>query len=287
MTHLVVLAAGMGSRFGGDKQLAEFGKKQLTLMEYNIEHAFNVGFREVTLIIRESLLSVLQERVIPRLPVPLKLNVVFQEMMDTPVHNSKVENRKKPLGTAHALWCAREHLKSKFCVINADDYYGASAFSSLFDATKNRNDEYLLVAFQLAKTLSEHGGVNRGVCQLDESNRLIDIVEVEDIKQSQGGYSGHCFSLGKRQIKTLEKNQLVSMNCWLFTPAIVPALEFALTNLLNAESYTDSSECYLPSVVMSQIEDEQLTVRVTTTNDQWFGVTYAQDAVSIDEQLSL
>lgn len=285
MAHLVVLAAGMGTRFGGDKQLAEFGQKQLTLMEYNIAHAYRAGFREVTLIIRESISAVINQRVLPRLPKPLKVNVVFQKMSDTPIKSTMLLKRKKPLGTAHALWCARAFLKSKFCVINADDYYGASAFNSLFDATKNQIEEYLLVAFQLAKTLSEHGGVNRGICQLDDSSRLIDIVEVEDIKQSHDSYTGHYLSSGKRQIKTLEKHQLVSMNCWLFTPAIVPALELALTNLLSSKSYTDTSECYLPSVVMSQINEEKRTVRVTTTNDQWFGVTYAQDALLVDEKL--
>ncbi len=310
MTHLVILAAGLGSRFGGNKQLVEFGTQQLTLMEYNIAHAVKAGFTQVTFIIREELKPLFNNAILPRLPKQLSINFIYQSLENIPQGTSLPLDRIKPLGTAHALWCAKKLLidklsqspYDKFAVINADDYYGETAFSLLFQGISDKRGHYLQVAYPLENTLSEYGGVNRGLCQLSNNHQLTSIVECTNIILSKNDLhgdkiSGHCINearinstlvgTGSKDEHSIELSpqSLVSMNCWLFTNDIFPALEEHIIEMLRKESMSLTAECYLPTVVMKQISRGQICVDVTVCPDEWFGVTYKEDIAVIASKL--
>ena len=262
MTTLVILAAGLGSRFGGNKQLAAFSSANLTLMECNICHAIDAGFTQVVFIIRPELRILFSQQILPKLVDKIAVVFVEQKITELPDGISLPESRTKPLGTAHAIWCCRNVVKGNFSVINADDYYGKKAFELLLINSTEFSGNHLMVAFQLENTLSEFGGVNRGFCQFDENSLLIHIDECHDIKrvidsnlqQRITGQFEHNIAVSE-----LEAQSLTSMNCWNFTSDIFPALEENIVNVIS--DYNNSNlpeninrfECYLPNVVMQQI----------------------------------
>jgi len=287
MTSLVILAAGLGSRFGGNKQLAEFGQQQLTLMEYNLINAVNAGFTQVVFVIRPELEPLLQQQVIPRLPKGLAHAFAYQTFDDLPHGCRASPQRSKPLGTAHALWCCRNIIKGSFAVINADDFYGKQAFSLLLQQAKKTAKDYLMVAYQLKNTLSDFGGVNRGLCKINEQQHLLTIEECEQIKAGKQGING--VVANNQQVVELAAESLISMNCWFFTSDIFNALEQAIASLLkrSKEEFTNiNAECYLPAVVMQQIQQQNKTVVVLSTDDSWFGLTYPQDTALVDEKVT-
>ena len=287
MTNLVILAAGLGSRFGGNKQLAEFGQQQLTLMEYNLLNAIDAGFERVVFVIRPELETLLKQQVVTRLPEGLAYDIAYQRIDDVPQGCHISTKRTKPLGTAHALWCCRHLINNNFAVINADDFYGKQAFSLLLQQTKKTPNDYLMVAYQLKNTLSDFGGVNRGLCQTDESNCLLAIEECEQIQASKLGIDGVLSE--SQQSVDLAAESLISMNCWLFTVDIFSALEQALINLLNPKKIkltNINAECYLPAVVMQQIQQKNKRVKVLSTEDTWFGLTYPQDSAQVDKKVT-
>ena len=171
----------MGSRFGGDKQLATFGANKCTLMEYNLIHAANAGFDHVIFVIRPELEETFNQQVLPRLPEQLTYDLVHQIFDCLPDNHTISEERIKPLGTAHALWCCRNLLNESFAVINADDYYGKHAFQLFLQHSKIAINHHLMVAYQLENTISEFGGVNRGLCQISPENTLVKIEECETL----------------------------------------------------------------------------------------------------------
>lgn len=274
---LVILAAGRGSRFGGPKQFTDFGPNQWPLMLYNISHAFKAGILHVVFITRPEHLAVLQEKVLAKLPSQMTYDVVYQDISNFPQECFVDTTREKPLGTAHALWCAKSVVKSNMLVVNADDYYGSEAFT-LAAQQLNSNG---LVAFELKNTLSMHGGVNRGQCKL-ENNKLIDIEEILDITQDN---EHECigYTTDNTQVN-LPLTQLVSMNCWFFTQDIWPALETVLTQTLTENAALDV-EAHLPSAAALLLTQNNL-VKVLTSHDAWFGVTYAADSEAVNLQLT-
>jgi choline kinase len=280
MPSIVILAAGLGSRFGGDKQLVEFGKRKLTLMEYNLSHAVHAGFDRVIFVIRPELIEVLQQQVLPRLPVGLQYELVLQTLNNLPAGCSVPAARNKPLGTAHALWCCHELLAESFAVINADDYYGAQAFKLLLVQAKKTENNHSMVAYQLKNTLSKFGGVNRGLCQLSKENNLEYIEECENIIEQDNIISGKLGVNGR--LVELDKDALISMNCWFFNTDIFPLLTEEILYLLQDKKVT--TECYLPNVVMKQIVQQHKKVIVLETTEQWFGLTYQQDRQSVSEK---
>jgi UTP-glucose-1-phosphate uridylyltransferase len=294
MTTLVILAAGLGSRFGGNKQLAEFSSANLTLMECNICHAIDAGFTQVIFIIRPELRALLTEQVLPKLTGKIEVVFIEQSLKDLPVNTPLPAGRTKPLGTAHAIWCCRHDINSKFAVINADDYYGKSAFRLLLKNNKDFPEYHLMVAFQLEKTLSEFGGVNRGFCEFDRNNFLLSIDECHDIRRVKSDnkqkITGRLDHYNERI--ELDPLSLTSMNCWSFTVDIFPALEAYIIDTIN--NYAKNSdtnkvnafECYLPNVIMQQIAQEQKEVKLLTSNDSWFGLTFPDDIERVEKSIS-
>lgn len=287
MTTLVILAAGLGSRFGGNKQLAEFGPQQLTLMEYNLINAANAGFKRVIFVIRPELEPLIRQQVVCRLPAGVSFDFALQSFDDLPQGCQLPKGRNKPLGTAHALWCCRQLITDSFAVINADDFYGKQAFALLLKQASATPKDYAMVAYQLQNTLSDFGGVNRGLCKLDQQGYLTAIEECEQIKATGQGISG-VLSTNKADVE-LSPASLISMNCWLFNPDVFVALEQALIELLSAINNNQiavNQECYLPAVVMQQIQQHNKSVKVVSTIDSWFGLTYPQDSAQVDEKVT-
>ena len=293
---LVIMAAGLGSRFGGDKQLASFGTNGETMLELSILSASRAGFSRVVLVIRPELEDALQgifaAGLTAKLPSDFSYDFCYQAMDDLPpaalTTLSDVNHRLKPWGTAHALWCARDKVKGRMAVINADDYYGDSAFELLFSGLNESKTDWMLVAYPLSLTLSEHGGVNRGVC-LVEDGQLQSVTEWTDIQQSPSGLVGIC----QGQEGVLSPSVPVSMTCWGFAPDIFLAIEAELIHFIAAHGQEAKSECFLPDVVQHSMATvsigdggiSQKCIRVKTAQESWFGVTYPQDAVWVKQKL--
>ncbi|NRD72227.1 NTP transferase domain-containing protein [Shewanella sp. VB17] len=293
---LVIMAAGLGNRFGGDKQLAAFGPNGETMLELSILSASRAGFLSVVLIIRPELEQALETifltRLKDKLPTNFRYQYCYQAMDDLPVAALEacidVSHRVKPWGTAHALWCARDKVNGNMAVINADDYYGDTAFELLVAGLSESELDWMLVAYPLSLTLSDHGGVNRGVC-LVENERLLHVTEWTNIRQDELGLIGS-FN-GKEGV--LPSSVPVSMTCWGFTPDIFLAIEAKLTQFVTSQGTEPKSECFLPDVVQQAMVEgadgnvlNQKIIRVKTAQEPWFGVTYAQDAAWVRQQLS-
>jgi UTP-glucose-1-phosphate uridylyltransferase len=292
LNTLVILAGGNGSRFGGAKQFTCFGHLERTLMEYNLYHAIDAGFNHVVFITQAEQKAQLEREVIPRLPENLTINIVIQALTVLPEACHISPKRTKPLGTAHALWCAKELIKDAFVVINADDYYGRQVFEQLQCRQKevyaaNNTVSYAMVAYLIENTLSEYGGVNRGLCEYNRQMQLKNIEEIESISQIQEDRNtiirGNISNT--KETITIAPNALVSMNCWTFTPQIFPAITHLLIDTFVADA-NEKVECYLPDVVMSQLSKKQINVDVLTSKDNWFGVTYAADSVSVNNKIN-
>lgn len=305
---LVVLAAGMGSRFGGDKQLAQLGNTGRTLLHFSVMDAYNAGVRQLILVIRAELTTALQQQVLPHFPADLTVQLVLQQWHDVPA-GIEVTQRVKPWGTAHALWSARDAVKnSAMIVINADDYYGSEAMQLLvqhfcavntqiepsalcptmpvveqdadtitFMRTNQQSavSEWAMVAFELAQTLSAHGGVNRGLCAVRQ-HYLQSVTECCDIAVQGGQLCGRGIS---GQLLELDVAQPVSMNIWGFSAAIMPKLQQALTEFFQQQP-APTAECYLPAVVNSALQQGQ-KLTVYLSRQPWFGVTYPADLPEI------
>lgn len=277
---LVILAAGNGSRFGGAKQFATFGKKQWTLMQYNMANATKAGINHFVFIVQQKHIKALEEQVVKKLEAHIKYDIVVQ-CNDFLPKSCKTPKQTKPLGTAHAIWCCHKVVTNNFAVINGDDYYGKNAFSILAKANNTVQNQHFLLAFLLNKTLSENGGVNRGLCQLNQNRFLTYIEEYEKIQAQHSIITG----VDQKNLKkVIQGSELVSMNCWSFTPAIFDALERLLVNTFS-EAHVKDIESYLPTAVMNEITNNKEAVKILTSDDNWFGITYAEDVALVEKEL--
>ena len=274
---LVVMAAGMGSRYGGLKQIDPVGPNGQIIMHYSIYDAWKAGFRRVVFIIKEELLDAFRERIGNAAEKLMQVDYVFQSPDKLPEGCTMPEGRTKPLGTGHAIYCVRGVVNEPFAVINADDFYGAQAFQCLYDYLKNAQDDdkyrYCMVGYRVENTLTENGTVSRGICEADENGYLADIVERTAISRDANGV------ISDPEAGEIAEGTLVSMNMWGFTPSFLDELETGLRAFMTDELPKNPAkgEYYLPFAVDHLIQNGQATAKVLQTSAQWYGVTYKED----------
>ena len=273
---LLILAAGMGSRFGGLKQVEPVGPNEEAIIDYTIFDAIRAGFGKVVFVIRESFADAFKEKFEAKLSGKIDVEYVFQELDNLPEGFSLPEEREKPWGTAHAILVAKDVINEPFCAINADDFYGEGAYQIMADFLNNSVQEHTfsMIGYQLKNTLSEHGSVSRGMCTVNENNNLVKIVETHKIFKKEDA----AVTIAEDGSETpLTGNERVSMNFWGFHPSIFATLESKFVKFLETEIDKPKSEMYIPSVVFEMIEDKEVAVKVLEANSPWFGVTYKED----------
>jgi dTDP-glucose pyrophosphorylase len=274
---LVILAAGIGSRYGGLKQVDPVGPNNEVLLDYAIYDARRAGFDTIVFVISRTLERDFKARFDARYSQTINLAYVCQDLDLLPPGFSVPSERIKPWGTGHAVLAARPEVRTPFAVINADDYYGSGSFNVLGEALASMpsdSGEFVMVAFDLEKTLSEHGEVARGVCEVREG-RLVSIIEREKIKRVDNGI---VFQDADGVLSPLDCGAPVSMNCWGFAPdTFFPRAERLFCEFLKQRQADEKAEFYLPSIINSGIADKALEVKVLRSGEQWFGMTYPQD----------
>jgi choline kinase len=282
----VILAAGMGSRFGGLKQVQPVGPAGELIIEYSVFDALRAGFKRLVLVIRKDIEAEFRATIGRRLEARMEVVYVFQEINDvgasllaTP--NSRASSlphgaaaRTKPWGTGHAVLVAREAVRGPFAVINADDFYGTSAYQVLADHF-GASEDYAMVGYPLKQTLSEFGTVSRGVCATDAAGRLQRITEITKIKKTPDGGGEYFDTTGAA--KVLPGDTVVSMNFWGFTPAVFPQLETLFADFQAQNAGNPGAEFYLPTAISALNERQQARVALLKSSDAWFGLTYRED----------
>ena len=276
---LLILAAGMGSRYGGLKQLDPMGPHGETVLDYSVFDALRAGFGKVVFVIRRDFEEEFKTKVGSRFDRKIPVEYAFQSLTDLPAGFTVPEGRTKPWGTTHAVLAAEKLLHEPFAMINADDFYGSDAFAKLAaDLRKPRPagaavKNYSMVGFQLKNTLSEHGSVARGVCT-SRNGKLASVTEMTKIVKTATGARNEEDAANPVE---LTGNELVSMNFWGFTPELFPQLHTAFVDFLKQQGGDPKSECYVPKVVDALIKAGQAEVEVLETTSSWFGVTYPED----------
>lgn len=275
---LLVLAAGMGSRYGGLKQIDPIGPNGEIIIDYSIFDAVKAGFGKVVFVIRKDIEDMFKEHIGSRFEGIIPVEYAYQQLEDIPKGFSIPDGRTKPWGTGHAIYAARNVVKESFAVINADDFYGKSAYNLIADKLKTAMDtdvaDYSMVGFVLSNTLSENGFVSRGVCELGQNNILDTVVERTNIVKTSTGAEA---TLENGDKLPLTGDEVVSMNFWGFTPSLFKHLESMFTTFLKEKGSELKSEFYIPSVVAELIKEGKAKAEVLTSVDSWFGVTYPED----------
>ena len=279
---LVILAAGMASRYGSMKQMEGFGPSGETIMDYSIYDAIRAGFDKVVFIIRRDFADNFKAAFEPRLKGKIKLGYVYQELSAFTEGHTIPADRTKPWGTAHAVLCAKDEVKEPFAVINADDFYGRDAFQKAYDflTGQSNKDTYSIIGYDLMKTLSENGTVNRGVCQVDAAGNLTSIAERLNIAYKDGKVT--CDD--NQTPHELPLHTAVSMNFWCFDPSV---FEFSLNlfrDFLDKQINVPKSEFFIP-IVADAFINKGGAIKVIPTSAQWFGVTYKEDAPEVKKSL--
>lgn len=286
-TTLVVMAAGMATRYGGNKQIAGMGPNNEILLEYSIHDAIRAGFTKVVFIIRREMLDTVRELCGDRLSEKIKVEYAFQDYSSLPASYEVPEERQKPFGTVHAVLCAREHIHEPFAVINADDYYGVDSFRQMHDflVEKSAPGKIAMVGYKLRNTVSIHGAVTRGICMLDAEGRLTDVREVQKIRLMPDGKISDT-SAEDGNVMELDPEALVSMNFWGFPAEIFADMSSAFERFLERLGAEDlRSEYPLPVMVDRFIKKGIASVDVLETSAVWFGVTYQEDKPFVQESL--
>ncbi len=276
-TTLLILAAGMGSRYGGMKQMDQVGPSGETIMDYSVYDALEAGFDKIVFVIRRSFEQQFRESIVSKLESLAEIKLAYQEIDNLPPDCQFTHEREKPWGTGHAIWTARDLIHEPFAMINADDFYGREAFRAMADFLKNRATtnpgHYAMCGYELGKTLSENGTVSRGVC-ITKGNLLQSIEEYTRIKKQQNGVIS---DTGEDMERILEPGTSVSMNFWGFTPDIFTHLDNKLYAFLKEYAFDNKKELYIPFVVDELMQEKKVTVEVIPSPAQWFGITYRED----------
>ena len=282
---LIIMAAGIGSRFGGGiKQLEPVGPNGEIIMDYSIKDALKAGFNKVVFVIRKDIEEEFRQVIGKRIERIVEVDYVFQELDNIPnKYKKKFPTRTKPWGTGQAILCCKEVVKEPFLVINADDYYGGKAYEQAYkylmrDTKDSDKLNICMVGFLLKNTLSDNGGVTRGVCQVNKERMLTDIVETHNIVKSDKGAQ---VISGDSSIE-IDIESEVSMNMWGLRPEIFGELEEGFNDFLENISLEDSdSEYLLPTIIGKLLEEDKVEVEVLQTKDKWFGVTYKEDKEAV------
>jgi NDP-sugar pyrophosphorylase family protein len=279
---LLVLAAGMGSRYGGLKQIDPVGPAGETIIDYSIYDAMRAGFGKLVFVIRHDIEQQFREIVGSRFEKRIEVEYAYQELNKLPVGFSVPEGRTKPWGTTHAILMAEAVVKEPFAAINADDFYGQRAYKVLAEHLTSGTADYAMVGFTLKNTLSDHGSVARGVSQTDASQYLTSIVEMLKIERDGTGAKN---TDAEGKVTQLTGEEAVSMNFWGFTPALFPQIKVAFENFLKKSGRELKSECYIPMTVGELVTARQAKVKVLRSPDSWFGVTYREDRPQVVESI--
>lgn len=284
---LFVLAAGMGSRYGGLKQLDGLGPNGETIMDYSIYDAVNAGFGKLVFVIRKSFEEDFREKIVKKYEKKIPVELVFQELDSLPEGFSVPEGRVKPWGTNHAVMMGEDVIKEPFAVINADDFYGRESFQVLADFLSGLNgseNKYCMVGYRVGNTLSESGTVARGVCETDKNNHLTGVVERTQIMRMDGQVK---YRNENDDWVAIDDNTPVSMNMWGFTPDYFKYSKDYFVRFLNENAGNIKAEYFIPLLVNHLIVEGKASVEVLDTPSKWFGVTYAEDRPEVVDKLRM
>ncbi len=281
---LLILAAGMGSRYGGLKQIEPVGPNGETILEYSVFDAIRAGFGKVVFVIRESFSEEFKARFEPKLKGKIQIEYAYQELDKLPNGFALPEGREKPWGTGHAVLMAKDVINEPFAAINADDFYGAEAYQVIanFLSGSVTPEKFAMVGYQLKNTLSEFGSVSRGICVTNQANLLTKITETHQIRQENNQYL--CES-AQGDTAQLTGKEIVSMNFWGFHPTIFDYLEKQFSEFLDTSIQLPKSEFYIPFAVFDMISNGQICVEVLNADSPWFGVTYKEDKPYVVDQI--
>ncbi len=278
---LLILAAGKGTRYGGLKQLEPVGPYGQTIIDYSIFDAVRAGFEKIVFVIRAETEKAFREKFNGITDTIVPIEYVFQQTELPEKFQHLNLKRNKPWGTAHAVWSAADKINEAFAVINADDFYGRQAFESMASFFQQKTGKYALIGYPLHRTLSEHGTVSRGICQVDANNQLVKITEHTKIEKKNGKIISHF----NGRIIELDRNETVSMNFWGFLPDIFPHLEREFMDFLSKNIHHPEKEFYIPSVVNKIVENHIKKVSVLPGGSLWAGITYKQDKRRLEQTL--
>jgi NDP-sugar pyrophosphorylase family protein len=281
---LLILAAGMASRYGSMKQIQGFGPSGETIMDYSIYDAVRAGFKKVVFIIREDFAEDFKEIFEPKLKGKIAIDYVYQDLHAYTGGYSVPAERTKPWGTAHAVLCAMDVIQEPFAVINADDFYGKDAFEKAYQFLVNEcNDRlYSIIGYELAKTLSDNGTVSRGVCEVDEANNLVSIAERTKIYRDGDKIT---YEEGDKKFE-VPFDSKVSMNFWCFDPSVFPFTAQIFSTFLAEDGKNPKAEFFIPIIGDRFIKEKKGEIKVIPTSAQWFGVTYKEDAPIVQASLN-
>ena len=286
-TTLLIMAAGLGSRYGGNKQIDRIGPNGEILMEYSIHDAVAAGFDKVVFVIRKSMDELFRSMIGEKIAKKVKVEYAYQEYDSLPGGFVPPADRTKPYGTVHAVMCAKSLINEPFAVINADDYYGRDAFAAMAEALhrlQHESGKAYMVAYYLKNTVSKHGHVTRGVCSTDETGHLVKVTETFSILPFPDGTIRDIHDNPDGVI--LDPDALVSMNLWGFSPSFFSDGEQYLSDFLKDDSADPlKKECLLPALVDTLMHTKGLKVEVLSTDAVWFGVTYKEDKEYVAEEL--
>jgi UTP-glucose-1-phosphate uridylyltransferase len=274
---LLVLAAGMGSRYGGLKQIEPVGPAGETIIDYSVYDALRAGFGKIVFVIRKEIEASFREIVGARFEKQVAVEYVFQELDRLPAGFHAPVGRTKPWGTTHAILCAADAISEPFAVINADDFYGAEGYRLLAQHLASHTSDYAMAGFILRNTLSDFGSVARGICRVSENGMLESVVELTHIERDELDSAAARNIDAAGQVTRLTGDEIVSMNMWGFTPQVFAGLRDYFGKFLEEKGSDLKAECYLPSAVNALVASGEARVKVLPSRDAWFGVTHRAD----------
>jgi len=281
---LLILAAGMASRYGSMKQIQGFGPTGETIMDYSIYDAIRSGFKKVVFIIRKDFADDFKNIFEPKLKGRIEIDYVYQDLHSFIDGFTVPADRTKPWGTAHAVLCAKNVIQEPFAVINADDFYGRDAFDKAYSflTSQCKNDLFSIIGYDLSKTLSENGSVSRGVCEVDAQGNLVSIAERTKIYRDSNNKI--TYEEGNKKFEVADDSK-VSMNFWCFAPSVFPFIEKIFLEFLAQNGTNPKAEFFIPIIGDKFIHEGKGKIKVISTASKWFGVTYKEDAPEVQQSL--